>query len=141
MLDALAQWWPWSPLVWLFVSGFLSSTLLPGGSELSLWVLLGNDDYSVLSLLLVATSGNTLGGMINYLIGYIFPYSHQKAKASRAWDWVHRYGVWSLLLSWLPLVGDPLCLIAGWLRLPVFYSVIAIALGKAMRYGVIIASY
>lgn len=141
MLDTLAQWWPWSPLAWLFVSGFLSSTLLPGGSEVSLWVMLGNQDYSVVLLLFVATSGNTLGGMVNYAVGYLFPHTYSSAHSSRAWRWVHRYGVWSLLLSWLPIIGDPLCLIAGWLRLPWLYCFMAIAVGKAIRYGIIIASY
>src|SRR5690606_2573580 len=104
---------------------------------------------------LVATLGNTLGGIVSYFMGleaengyerwrekhgHINVEEHKRKSAGRWHEpiskWVHRFGPASLFFSWLPLVGDPLCLVAGWLRLPFWPSVFFMALGKFLRYVV-----
>jgi membrane protein YqaA with SNARE-associated domain len=118
----------------LFVSSFLAATLLPGGSEVVLAALLANGTVSLLPALGVATAGNTLGGLSSYLIGRLIP---QKKAENRALAWVQRWGVPALLLSWVPLIGDALCVAAGWLRLNAWWSALFIGVGKLTRYGVI----
>ena len=86
--------------------------------------------------LAVATAGNTLGGMSSYLLGRLFPQRHQKDQ-SRALRWIQRHGSPVLLLSWVPLFGDPLCVAAGWLRLNPWLSALFMACGKFARYLVI----
>ena len=124
----------------LFVSGFLSATLLPGSSE-ALIAYLASQGSDPLALLVAATLGNTLGALVNYLLGrFCLAFRHRRwfpistAALARGEAWFARYGVWSLLLSWLPLVGDPLTFVAGILktRLPLF--LVLVALGKAGRY-------
>ena len=120
----------------LFSTGFLSATLLPGGSEVNLVAALELGDNSVWAILMVATLGNTLGGLTNYLLGRCLPDKTADPKrAQKALLWLKRYGYWSLLLSWLPIVGDPLCLAAGWLRMRFWWCVLAISIGKGLRYG------
>jgi len=120
----------------LFSTGFLSATLLPGGSEVNLVAALELGDNSVWAILVVATLGNTLGGLTNYLLGRCLPDKTADPKRARkALLWLKRYGYWSLLLSWLPIVGDPLCLAAGWLRMRFWWCVLAISIGKGLRYG------
>jgi membrane protein YqaA with SNARE-associated domain len=117
----------------LFTSSFLAATLLPGGSEAVLFGVLKLHPQQVWVALAVATIGNTLGGMSSYLIGRIIPQKQVlKGLAS-----VQRYGAPVLLLSWVPLVGDPLCVAAGWLRLNPWWSTLCIAAGKFARYAVI----
>ena len=127
----------------LFASAFLSSTLLPGGSEAVLAALRLNSAHDPLTLLVVATAGNTLGGMTSWGIGYLVARRWAagdvlKPEQQRAVNWLQRHGSPILLLSWLPVVGDPLCLAAGWLRMNVWLSMVFIALGKGVRYGVIL---
>ena len=125
----------------LFLSAFLSSTLLPGSSEALLITYLsqGFDPYS---LLLVATAGNTLGGISSWLLGYWliikFPDSVPEKLNQQSIERLRRWGWPVLFLSWLPVIGDPLCLAAGWLRLNIYLSIIAIALGKLIRYSLIV---
>ncbi|MDQ7017090.1 MAG: YqaA family protein [Gammaproteobacteria bacterium] len=125
----------------LFGSAFISSTLFPGGSEALLLLLLSNG-YSASSLLLVATLGNTLGGVSSWLLGHWISRGYGTRQLSdsqqRACQRLQKHGAPLLLLSWLPLVGDPLCLAAGWLRIPFFSSLLAILLGKAARYAVLL---
>ena len=83
--------------------------------------------------LALATLGNTLGGMSSYLIGQLLP----QAKAGRGLTWVSRYGVAALLLSWLPIIGDALCVAAGWLRLKAWQSALFMAIGKFARYWLV----
>ena len=99
-------------LVGLFASSFLSATLLPGNSEIVLVAVLHEAHALKWPALLVATIGNTLGGMTSYLIGRFFP----KPREGRAVAWLRRYGPAALLLSWAPIVGDALCVASGWLR-------------------------
>jgi membrane protein YqaA with SNARE-associated domain len=117
----------------LMASSFLSSTLLPGSSEAVLAAILLADAARLWPALAVATLGNTLGGMTSYAIGRLLSLRVE----SRAMAWVKRYGAAVLLLSWLPIIGDALCVAAGWLRLNAWYSALYIALGKFARYWVL----
>ena len=117
-------------LAGLFTSAFVSATLFPGASEAVLLALVSSWPDALFAALTVATVGNTLGSMTSYAIGRFFP----KKVSNRALDWLQRWGVYALLLSWLPLVGDALPLAAGWLRIHWFKSLIFIMIGKAGRY-------
>ena len=128
----------------LFISAFLSATLLPGSSEV-LMVSLVAAGLDESKLWVWATLGNTLGSMINWLLGaYLlhfqgrrwFPFKAEKLITSQRW--FQRYGQWSLLLAWAPLIGDALTFIAGVMRvrLPVF--VLLVMIGKGMRYAIIL---
>jgi len=114
----------------LFSSSFLAATLLPGGSEAVLFGVLKLHPEQLWSALGVATLGNTLGGMSSYLIGRLLPQN----KDLPGLPAMRKYGIPALLLSWVPLLGDPLCVAAGWLRLNPLLSTLFIALGKFARY-------
>ena len=120
----------------LFTSSFLAATLLPGGSEVVLFGVLKLHPEQYWPALGVATLGNTLGGMSSYLIGRIIP----QARPVKGLDAVRKYGSPTLLLSWVPIIGDPLCVAAGWLRLDPWLSALFIALGKFARYWIIAAA-
>ncbi len=127
----------------LFISAFISSTLFPGGSEVVLAVLAAKEKYDPMVLLAVATAGNTLGGMSSWGIGRLlairFPAQDLlKQKHQNALARLQRWGSPALLFSWLPIVGDPLCLAAGWLRMHWLISLLFIAAGKAVRYLIIL---
>ena len=117
----------------LFTSSFLAATLLPGGSEVVLFGVLKLHPGQFWPALAVATLGNTLGGMSSYLIGRIIPRS-QPLKGLAV---LQKYGSTALLLAWVPIIGDPLCVAAGWLRLNPWLSTLFIAIGKFARYWVI----
>jgi membrane protein YqaA with SNARE-associated domain len=118
----------------LFASSFLAATLLPGGSEIVFAGFLVNASVGLWPGLAVATLGNTLGGLSSYLLGRLVP---QQKIGGRALERVKQYGTPVLLLSWVPLIGDALCVAAGWLRLSILWSVLFMALGKFARYYVI----
>ena len=118
-------------LAGLFTSAFVSATLFPGASEAVLLALVSSWPDALFTALTVATVGNTLGSMTSYAIGRFFP----KKVSNRALDWLQQWGVYALLLSWLPLVGDALPLAAGWLRIHWLKSLIFIMIGKAGRYA------
>jgi len=120
-------------LVGLFASSFLSATLLPGNSEIVLVALLHQAPALKWPALLVATIGNTLGGMTSYAIGRFIP----KPREGRAVAWLKRYGPAALLLAWAPIVGDALCVASGWLRQNVLAAAAFIAVGKFARYWVL----
>ncbi len=120
----------------LFTSAFISSTLLPGGSEIVLGLIASNTEISKLTLITVATLGNTLGGMSSWLIGFLLPTLEDKHQP--ALDRIKRFGSPILLFSWLPIIGDPLCVVAGWLRLSIWKSLLFIATGKLLRYIAVI---
>ena len=127
----------------LFVSAFVSATLFPGGSEVVLAALGHAHHYSVLTLLAVATLGNTLGGMSTWLLGWLlakrYPLDQpRKPHQQRAIAQLKKWGSPLLLLSWLPIVGDPLCFAAGWLRMNVWLAALFIGAGKAARYAAIL---
>lgn len=119
----------------LFVASFLAATLLPGGSEAVLFGVLKLHREQLWTALGVATLGNTLGGMSSYLIGRIIP----QRKPLKGLATIQRYGSPALLASWVPFIGDPLCVAAGWLRVSPWSSALFIALGKFLRYWVIAA--
>jgi membrane protein YqaA with SNARE-associated domain len=119
----------------LFASSFLAATLLPGGSEAVLFGVLKLNPQQYWPALAIATLGNTLGGMSSYLIGRIIP-QHAQIKGL---DLMKRYGSPALLLAWVPVIGDPLCVAAGWLRVNPWLSALFMALGKFARYLVIAA--
>ena len=123
MDEALSLWT-------LLASSFLAATLLPGGSEAVLFGVLKLDPQQYWPALVVATLGNTLGGMSSYLIGRVIP---QRAQL-KGLQWVRRYGSPALLAAWVPIVGDPLCVAAGWLRVNPLLSALFMALGKFARY-------
>jgi len=120
-------------LAGLFAASFFSATLLPGHSEAALFAFLRFYPEQLATALAVATLGNTLGGMTSYLIGHLIP---EKATA-RGLAWVRRYGLFSLLLAWLPVIGDALPLAAGWLRLNPWLTALFMALGKFARYAAV----
>ena len=123
-------------LATLFTSSFLAATLLPGGSEAVLFGVLKLYPQQLWSALAVATLGNTLGGMSSYLIGRIIPQTNPlKGLAT-----LQKYGSATLLLAWVPFIGDPLCVAAGWLRLNPWLSALFMAIGKFARYWIIAAA-
>lgn len=127
----------------LFISAFISSTLLPGSSEVVLAILGAKGVYEPLVLLTVATVGNTLGGMSSWGLGRIlvwrFPVEGLlKVKHQVALKRIQNWGSPVLLFSWLPVVGDPLCLAAGWLRMHWLVSLLFIVVGKAVRYFIVL---
>ncbi len=130
----------------LFLLSFLAATFLPAQSELGLIGLVLTGDYSLLWLIAVASTGNTLGAAVNWLLGrFIDRFSDRKwfpitpAQMDRACSWYRKYGQWSLLLSWAPFIGDPLTLAAGVLREPFGRFLLLVAIAKTGRYIVVAA--
>lgn len=122
----------------LFVAAFVSATLLPLGSEPALFGLLKLNPGLFWPAILVATAGNTLGGMVSWWMGYgahevLDKYSHSRTHV-KALDVLQRLGPKACLLAWLPIVGDPLCAVAGWLRLPFWRCTGYMLVGKFLRY-------
>jgi len=117
----------------LFASSFLAATLLPGGSEAVLFGVLKAYPATLWTALGIATLGNTLGGMVSFGMGWLVPQSRQLEHVEK----VRRYGAPALLLAWVPLIGDALCLAAGWLRLNPWQAALYMAIGKFARYWVI----
>ena len=120
----------------LFAGSFLSATLLPGGSEVLLFALLKLHPDQLWPALALATLGNTLGGMSSYACGRWLP-QWQKFDDWRWQPRLQRWGSPLLLLSWVPLIGDALCVAAGWLRLNGLACALFMALGKAARYALV----
>lgn len=122
----------------VFVVSFLSATLLPLGSEPVVFGLVQLHPDTFWSVIAVATLGNTLGGAVTWWMGYgahqaVDTYRHSPTHL-RALDWLKRLGPKACVLSWLPGVGDPLCAVAGWLKLPFWPCIAYMALGKFARY-------
>jgi membrane protein YqaA with SNARE-associated domain len=122
----------------LFVAAFVSATLLPVGSEPALFGLLKLNPDLFWSAIFVATAGNTLGGMLDWWLGYGAHEVADKYQKSRshmkALDFLAKLGPKACLLAWLPIVGDPLCAVAGWLRMPFWPCTAYMAIGKFLRY-------
>lgn len=122
----------------VLVVSFVSATLLPFGSEPVVFGLVKINPELFWPAILVATTGNTLGGAVTWLMGYG---THQLVDKARhtsshihALRWLERLGPKACLLSWLPVVGDPLCAVAGWLRMPFWPCLLYMAIGKFLRY-------
>ena len=124
----------WAALAGLFASSFLSATILPGNSEIVLGAIVAATPSLLWPAIGVATVGNTLGGMTSYAIGRFIPARGAEKLAPRAIALAKRWGVAALLLSWVPLIGDALCVASGWLRHDWRLATIAIAIGKLARY-------
>ncbi len=141
-MASVLQWlsMPTYGLSTLFVVALVSATLLPLGSEPALFGLVKLNPDLLWPAIVVATLGNTLGGMIDWWLGYAAHGAVDRWKHSRvhvrALDWLERLGPKGCLLAWLPLVGDPLCAVAGWLRLSFWPCVAYMAIGKFLRYVV-----
>lgn len=118
----------------LFGSSFLSATLLPGNSEVVLVALLSAGSATPAALVITAALGNTLGGMTNVILGRFLPELKPQRGLNMALGWLKRFGPAALLLSWLPVVGDLLCVLAGWLRMPWTLVVLFLCVGKTLRY-------
>lgn len=118
----------------LFASSFLSATLLPGNSEVVLVALLLSGVSQPWLLVVIATMGNSLGGLTNVIIGRFFPLREKSRWQEKAAGWLKRYGAATLLLSWMPVIGDLLCLLAGWMRISWGPVLFFLCLGKALRY-------
>ena len=118
----------------LFASSFLSSTLLPGNSEVVLVAMLLSGVSQPWLLVLIATMGNSLGGLTNVILGRFFPLREKSRWQEKAVGWLKRYGAATLLLSWMPVIGDLLCLLAGWMRISWGPVLFFLCLGKALRY-------
>lgn len=130
----------------LLLSAFTSATILPGSSEIVMTGLIVKGGYSVGLLLLVATIGNLLGALLNWVIGRSverfrdrkwFPVSGEKLEKAKGW--YHRWGRWSLLLSWIPLFGDALTVAAGVMREPLWSFLTLVGIAKGARYALVAA--
>jgi membrane protein YqaA with SNARE-associated domain len=128
----------------LFVISFLAATILPFSSELTLAGLIATSNYDNLLLLIVASFGNVLGSVANWVLGFYsrnlttkkwFPFKDKQIENSS--KWFSKFGKWSLLFSWLPVIGDPLTLVAGLLRVKFLEFLILVMIGKISRYLVI----
>lgn len=139
----------------IFIVSLVSATLLPLGSEPAVFGFVKVAPHMFWPAVLVATAGNTIGGAISYAMGLGAEKAYERwlqshpgalrGKAGGRWHdyvsyWLHRMGPPALLFSWLPVVGDPLCAVAGWLRLAFWPSVFYMALGKLFRYIVLTAA-
>lgn len=125
----------------LFAVSFLAATLVPAQSEAVLLGLLITGSYPAWLLLLVASAGNVLGSCANRLVGLLlarfeerkwFPVKRENLRKAEAW--YHRYGRWSLLLSWVPVIGDPLTVVAGVMREPFAVFLMLVTVAKVGRY-------
>ncbi|ABK42814.1 conserved hypothetical protein [Magnetococcus marinus MC-1] len=132
-------------LITLFLLALLAATLLPFSSELMLGSMAATGEWSLWHLWLAATAGNVLGALVNwYLGGWLMKWQHHRwfpvspqalSTAKQRYD---RFGVWSLLLAWVPVIGDPLTLVAGLFRTPLYLFIPLVSLGKGGRYGVLL---
>ncbi len=128
----------------LFLVAFVAATLLPAQSELALAGLLASGNYAPVALVAVASAGNVTGSLVNWALGRAVerfrerPWFPVRPDAlARAETWYRRYGRWSLLASWVPIVGDPLTMVAGVLREPLWSFLLLVAVAKTGRYIVL----
>ena len=128
----------------LFIISFLAATILPFSSELTLAGLMATSNYDNLFLLIAASFGNILGSVVNWILGFYsrnlstkrwFPFKDKQIEKSS--KWFNRFGRWSLLFAWVPIIGDPLTLVAGLLRVKFVEFLILVTIGKVSRYLII----
>jgi len=128
----------------LFIISFLAATILPFSSELTLAGLMATSNYDNLFLLIAASFGNILGSVVNWILGFYsrnlstkkwFPFKNEKIERSS--KWFNKFGRWSLLFAWVPIIGDPLTVAAGLLRVRFIEFLILVSIGKVSRYLVI----
>jgi membrane protein YqaA with SNARE-associated domain len=132
-------------LTGLFLSAFLSATILPGTSEVALAAVLKLGTASTLTAVAVATFGNSLGGAVNWAIGRFFSqyrdhprFPVKPEKFERYSEVYRKWGVWSLLMSWVPLIGDALTVVAGVMRAPLLLVMVLVSIAKLARYIVVV---
>ena len=125
----------------LFISSFLSSTILPAHSEITLTTFILLKNYSQFLLIFFASLGNILGSIINWYLGFYitkfiskswFPFT--KIQLDQVSLWYLKYGKWSLFLCWVPIIGDPLTIVAGMFRVPLITFIIIVSISKVLRY-------
>ncbi len=139
-MDQLLNWLtlPQHGLSTVFVVAFISATLLPMGSEPVLFGLVKLNPELFWSAIWVATAGNTLGGMFSWWMGWGTHLAVNRLRPStsdkQALKWLSQLGPKACLLSWLPVVGDPICALAGWLKMPFWPCAMYMAIGKFCRY-------
>lgn len=121
----------------LFAASFIASTVFPLSSEAVLFGFLKLHPEELVPALILATTGNTLGGLTSYAIGRLLPVRIQKKLDPKALDRLRRYGSPLTFFAWLPVVGDALCVGAGWLRLNWMYVTAFMAAGRLLRYWVV----
>ena len=128
-------------LLLLFFSAFLAATILPFSSEVVLATVIAAGAETAWVPVAVATLGNTLGAVVNWWLGrYLAHYQGHKwfpltpQRYDQASGWFQRFGVWSLLLAWVPIIGDPLTLVAGLFRVRFWVFLPLVAIGKGLRY-------
>tara|TARA_B110000008_G_scaffold159701_1_gene160397 strand:+ start:334 stop:771 length:438 start_codon:yes stop_codon:yes gene_type:complete len=128
----------------LFISSFISSTILPGHSEITLTTFIFLNKYNIINLIFIASLGNILGSILNWYLGFHFVkfkekkwFPINKRQLEKASLWFLNYGKWSLFLSWVPLVGDPLTVVAGVLRVPIITFLIIVSISKILRYVIV----
>ena len=133
-----------SPLLALFLNAFIAATILPAASEILLWAIVADDPALLWPAIAVASVGNTLGAVVNWILGrFLSGYSEKKwypltpGQQRRASAWFQRVGLWSLLFAWLPVVGDPLTVVAGVLRVRFLTFFLLVAMGKTGRYIIV----
>lgn len=139
--------WDLTSYAGLFLIAFGAATVLPAQSEFALVALLLQNIHPVSLLLLVATAGNVLGAMLNWVLGrYLEQLQHKRwfplkpKQLHRAQATYHRWGYWSLLMSWAPFIGDPLTIVAGLMREPLWRFVLIVTLAKGGRYLLLAAA-
>jgi membrane protein YqaA with SNARE-associated domain len=125
----------------IFVVSFLAATVLPASSELTLAALLNTKDYNSLALLLSASLGNILGSVLNWFLGYYSLkylinkwFFFKKNQINQASNWFKKFGIWSLLFAWVPIIGDSLTFVAGILKVRFSIFLILVSVGKVSRY-------
>ncbi|NEX64350.1 YqaA family protein [Noviherbaspirillum galbum] len=118
----------------IFIISTVSATLLPLGSEPAVFAVVKANGALFWPAILVGTAGNTLGGIIDYFMGYGAKQAFAAERRSRWFGWLERFGAKAMLLAWLPGIGDPICTLGGWLKLPFWPCVAYMAIGKFLRY-------
>ena len=128
----------------LFLSAFVAATILPAASEVVLWSIIADNPALLWPAIAVASAGNTAGAAVNWLLGRFLSrftgrrwYPLTRAQQDRASAWFQRYGLWSLLFAWLPVLGDPLTVVAGLLRVRFPIFLLLVAIGKTGRYVIV----
>ena len=128
----------------LLAISFLAATILPFSSELTLAGLISTSNYDNLLLLIIASFGNVLGSVVNWGLGFYSRnlttkkwFLFKETQIERSSKWFSKFGKWSLLFAWVPILGDPLTLVAGLLRVRFLDFIILVAIGKVSRYLVI----
>lgn len=140
MIESLVIWLlkliaaPAVGLTSVFFISFISATLVPLGSEPAVFAVVKANEALFWPAILVGTLGNTLGGAFDYFLGYRAKVAFARERQTRWFTWLARYGPKTMLLSWVPGIGDPLCTMAGWLHMPFWPSVAYMAVGKFGRY-------